>query len=54
MPKINKYQEILKEIENFDEIFMELPTNLKGRGITPAQNSTIQRFRFFLEKIFVT
>ena len=25
MPKINKYQEILKEIENFDEIFMEPP-----------------------------
>lgn len=54
MPKINKYQEILKEIENFDEIFMEPPISLKGRGITPGQNSTFQRLRFFLEKIFVT
>ena len=45
MPKINKCQEILKEIENSNEIYiqMEPPNSLKGHPIIAGPNSPTQR-----------
>ena len=44
MLEIYKYQDILEEIENFSEIYIqtEPPNNLKGRPIIADQNSPTQ------------
>ena len=53
MLEIYKYQDILEEIENFSEIYIqtEPPNNLKGRPIIADQNSPTQRLSSLLEKI---
>ena len=53
MLEIYKYQDILEEIENFSEIYIqtEPPNNLKGRPIIADQNSPTQGLSSLLEKI---
>ena len=53
MPKINKCQEILEEIEKSNEVYiqMESPNSLKGRPIIAGPNSPTQRLSSLLEKI---
>ena len=53
MPKINKCQEILEEIEKSNDIYiqMEPPNSLKGRLIIAGPNSSTQRLSSRLEKI---
>ena len=53
MPKINKCQEILEEIEKSNEIYiqMESPNSLKGRPIIAGPNSPAQKLSSLLEKI---
>ena len=53
MPKINKCQEILEEIEKSSEIYIQMePRNsLKGRPIIAGPNSPTQRLSSLLEKI---
>ena len=53
MPKINKCQEILEEIEKSNEIRIQMkPLNsLKGRLIKAGPNSPTQRLSSLLEKI---
>ena len=53
MPKINKCQEILEEIEKSDEIYIQVePLNsLKGRPIIGGPHSPTQRLSSLLGKI---
>ena len=53
MLEIYKYQDILEEIENFSEIYIqtEPPNNLKGCPIIADPNSPTQRSSSLLEKI---
>ena len=53
MLEIYKYQDILEEIENFSEIYIqtEPPNNLKRRPIIADPNSPTQRSSSLLEKI---